>query len=145
MTLPWPAGIQVETDPAAENPAVAQALAEDVAARFAPRQERPFSILARRPEGTLAGGLNGVSHWGWVYVRHVFVAEDWRGRGLGRRLLQEAEGLARQRGCTGLYLDTFDPRAVAFYQGLGYLPCGVIEDFPPGHRRTFLCKRLEPA
>jgi hypothetical protein len=49
---------------------------------------------------------------------------------------------ARARQCLGLYLDTFDPGAVTFYEQCGFLRFGQIDGFPPGHMRTFLSKRL---
>lgn len=127
-----------------ESPAVASALGAEIAARFAPRDEAPFSILAHDENGALLGGLNGVTHWRWLYIKHLFVAPECRGFGLGTRLLQRAEEAARARGCVGLYLDSFDPRAIAFYETCGFARCGEIVDFPPGHSRVFASKRLEP-
>ena len=60
---------------------VAQSLAAEVAAQFAPRDEAPFSILAY-DGAELIGGLNGASHWGWRYIRQFWVAASWRGRGV---------------------------------------------------------------
>lgn len=136
--------LRLDWDESSACPELAAALAAEVAEGFGPRDERPFAILAREPGGALAGGVNGVTHWGWCYVRHLFVAAGRRRGGLGTRLLTEAERLARGRGCRGIYLDTFDPGAEAFYLRLGYERAGVIEDFPPGHRRTWLAKRLAP-
>ena len=121
---------------------VSQSLEGEVAARFGPRDEAPFSILAYDETQIVVGGLNGASHWGWRYIRHFWVAQGWRGRGVGRSLLQRAEMDARARNCVGLYLDTFDPGAAQFYARCGFAPFGRIEDFPPGHARTFLYKKL---
>ncbi len=117
-------------------------LGAEVAERFRPREETPLSILAHDAAGALVGGLNGSTHWGWLYIRQFWVAEGERGRGLGRRLLSEAEAKARARGCVGVYLDTFSPEATAFYEQCGFLRVGAIENFPPGHARTFLRKGL---
>jgi len=43
-------GLHFERNEAQESPAVAGALAKEIAARFAPRQEQPFSILAREQD-----------------------------------------------------------------------------------------------
>jgi ribosomal protein S18 acetylase RimI-like enzyme len=123
---------------------VAAALAAEVTADFGPRNESPLSIVAREGDAVI-GGLNGSTHWGWLYIRHLWVAPDWQRRGLGRRLLAEAEAQARARQCTGLYVDTFNPGAVVFYERAGFALVGRIEDFPPGHTRTFLRKRLTPS
>ena len=120
---------------------VASALAAEIVAGFGPRDESPLAIVATAGDAVV-GGLNGSSHWGWCYIRHLWVAADWRRRGLGQRLLADAEMQARARQCAGLYVDTFDPGAAAFYERAGFTRFGQIDGFPPGHRRTFLCKRL---
>jgi ribosomal protein S18 acetylase RimI-like enzyme len=120
---------------------VAASLAADIGARFGPKNEAPLSIVAYDGEA-VAGGLNGSMHWGWCYIRHLWVEAAWRGRGLGRRLVDEAEVLARGRGCVGLYVDTFDAGAVAFYERAGFGVFGRIDGFPPGFARVFLQKRL---
>jgi ribosomal protein S18 acetylase RimI-like enzyme len=121
---------------------VASSLAAEIAADFGPRDESPLSIVAREGD-TVVGGLNGSSHWGWCYIRHLWVHPDWRRRGLGYRLVAEAEALARARRCAGLYVDTFNDDAVRFYKQAGFACIGRIENFPPGHARTFLAKNLD--
>jgi ribosomal protein S18 acetylase RimI-like enzyme len=120
---------------------IASALAAEILAGFGPRDETPLSIVAQSGN-TVVGGLNGSTHWGWCYIRHLWVREGWRRRGLGYTLLAEAETQARARHCVGLYVDTFDAGAAAFYERSGFERFGRIDDFPPGHARTFLLKRL---
>jgi GNAT superfamily N-acetyltransferase len=88
-------------------------LAEEIAAGFGPRDEAPLSIVAYAADAVV-GGLNGATHWGWCYIRHLWVREDWRRRGLGLRLLAEAERHTRARHCAGVYVDTFDSGAARF-------------------------------
>ncbi|MGD9543200.1 MAG: GNAT family N-acetyltransferase [Methylocystis sp.] len=126
-----------------ESAELAARLGDEVADHFGPRDERPVCIVARDPQGSLVAGLNGVSHWRWLYVRHLWVDKPRRSRGLGRLLMAEAERLARARGCVGVYVDTFDSRAAAFYEGLGFARAGEIDGFPPGHARLFFRKPLQ--
>ena len=134
--------IAIFDDPGNSDAAiVAAALAAEIAAGFGPRNETPLSIVASAGSAVV-GGLNGSTHWGWCYIRHLWVKEDWRRRGLGLRLLDEAETQARARQCVGLYVDTFDAGAAAFYERAGFARIGQVEDFPPGHARIFLSKRL---
>jgi ribosomal protein S18 acetylase RimI-like enzyme len=120
---------------------VAASLAAEIAAGFGPRDETPLSIVASCGD-RVAGGLNGATHWGWLYIRQLWVHADWRRRGLGRRLLAAAEAQARARHCAGLYVDTFDAGAALLYEQAGFTLFGRIEGFPPGHARMFLCKAL---
>jgi GNAT superfamily N-acetyltransferase len=128
-----------ETDAGAET---AARLAEEVAQKFGPRDESPFALAAHDASGGWIGGIKGVIHWRWLYVAQFFVAPDWRGQGVGRALLGEAEIYARKKGCAGIYLDTFSPAAECFYRAQGFAVAGRIENFPPGATRTFLSKGL---
>lgn len=121
---------------------IMELLGAEVAARFGPRNEQPLTITARDPAGVLTGGVNGVSHWRWLYIRHFFIAPTWRRQGLGRRLMEQAEAAAIARGCIGIYLDTFEESAAAFYKRCGFVRCGRIENFPLGTARIYLSKAL---
>jgi GNAT superfamily N-acetyltransferase len=122
-----------------------EALAAEVTVVFGARDEEIVALAARDEAGGWIGGINGVIHWRWFYIAQFFVAPGWRGQGLGRSLLTEAEDLAREKNCVGLYLDTFSPRALAFYRANSFEIAGKIGDFPPGATRTFLFRALKPA
>lgn len=127
---------------AGEAAEIAARLGAEIAAQFGPRDETPLSILAHTDEGALIGGLNGVIHWRWLYIRHLWVAAVARGEGLGRELIAAAEVEARSRNCIGIYIDTFDLRVADYYEGAGFSRAGEIADFPPGGQRIYLSKRL---
>jgi GNAT superfamily N-acetyltransferase len=130
-----------ETGPNAGAETAAR-LAEEVAASFGARDETYFALAARDASERWIGGIKGVIHWRWLYVAQFFVAPSWRGKGLGRALLAEAEALAREKNCVGLYLDTFSPAAERFYRAQGFVVAGRIENFPPAATRTFLSKPI---
>ena len=125
-----------------ESAEIAARLGAEIAAQFGPRDETPLSILARSAGGELIGGLNGIAHWRWLYIRHLWVAATARGDGLGRQLMAAAEAQARALGCVGMYIDTFDPRIAAYYERAGFSRVGEIVDFPPGGQRIYLSKPL---
>ncbi|MEO5913624.1 MAG: GNAT family N-acetyltransferase [Luteolibacter sp.] len=94
-----------------------------------------------RSDGIIVGGLIGYTHWNWLFVRQLWVAEDHRQRGIGSRLMAAAEGEALARGCIHAHCDTFDFQALPFYQKLGYTTFGTLADYPVGHTRYFLSKQ----
>lgn len=102
-----------------------------------------FAVTAKGPGGDLMGGAAGLTKWQWMYVESLWIAEEMRGLKLGAQLLRQAETLARDRGCIGVWLDTMSFEAKPFYLKQGYKEFGAIHDLPPGHQRHFLCKRLD--
>jgi ribosomal protein S18 acetylase RimI-like enzyme len=74
-------------------------------------------------------------------VHDLAVLPDWRGRGIGRRLLRAAEGVARERGCCKVTLEVRgdNAAALALYARLGY-GAGASGGSPVQH--LFMEKRL---
>jgi GNAT superfamily N-acetyltransferase len=111
--------------------------------RLGPADERPVKFVARDASGTVVGGILGHTRWRWLYIAKLWVDESARGQGVGARLMEAAEDLARSRGCTDVSLDTFDFQARPFYEKLGYELFGTLEGYPPGSRQYYLRKRLK--
>ena len=101
-----------------------------------------IGLMLKNPAGKTDGGLTARIGFGWMFVELLFVPERLRGQGAGRQLMEEAETVARQHGCIGIWLDTFTFQAPGFYQKLGYTVFGEIENYPPGSSRYFLHKHL---
>ncbi len=108
-----------------------------------PPNMRPVAILLTDDNGAAVGGLWGKTSYDWLFVEFLAVPPEWRGHSLGTRLIGEAERIARERGCCGLWLDTFEFQARGFYEKLGFSLFGTLEDHPVGSRRYFMQKRFE--
>jgi GNAT superfamily N-acetyltransferase len=111
-------------------------------ARIGPANEQPVRLVVRNERNTVIAGLLGNTKWGWLYVEKLWVSEAARGRQLGSRLLARAEEIARQRGCIGAYLTTFEHQARPFYEQRGYRLFGTLEGYPAGTREYYVCKRF---
>ncbi|MDD5264189.1 MAG: GNAT family N-acetyltransferase [Candidatus Bipolaricaulis sp.] len=70
------------------------------------------------------------------YVEGLYVDPSWRRRGLGRRLVEEAETWARSRGCTEMASDTTSeyPDSLAVHRALGYEVTRSSQRFRKGLR-----------
>jgi GNAT superfamily N-acetyltransferase len=121
--------------------AVSEGLSAFNEADVGPADRRPLAVIVRDAAAIVAG-LSGFTAWGWLYVQWLWVDDRHRGQHLAARMLDAAEGEARQRGCHGAWIDTFSPVALKVYQRHGYAPFGELPDFPVGRTRTFLRKKL---
>jgi GNAT superfamily N-acetyltransferase len=100
-------------------------------------------LVVKHPEtGVTDGGLTARIGFGWMFIELLFLPERLRGQGAGREIMLRAEDVAREHGCTGIWLDTFSFQAPGFYEKLGYTVFGEIANYPPGSSRYFLHKHL---
>jgi GNAT superfamily N-acetyltransferase len=103
---------------------------------------RALAIFVRDDAGTIMAGLSGGTWAGYLEVKSLWVREDRRGQGHGRRLLLAAEREALARGCDRVLLDTHDFQAIEFYKRLGYEIFGEFDGIGGRHTRYYLRKRL---
>jgi ribosomal protein S18 acetylase RimI-like enzyme len=80
------------------------------------------------------------------YIQTVALREDWRGRGVGSRLVQLAEErIFRESPNVFLCVSSFNQRAKSLYQRLGYEVIGELKDYiVRGHSEWLLRKTRGP-
>lgn len=99
-------------------------------------------IIARDAAGQVTGGARCDLNAGWLYLDWLWVAEAARGTGLGSRLLEAAEALARDCDLIGVHLWTYSFQAPGFYAKQGYTEFARMADMPPGAMRLWFAKRF---
>jgi GNAT superfamily N-acetyltransferase len=114
---------------------------------FNRQQAGPFRykrtvLTVRDAKRRLLGGLILQSYWKESYVELLWVTARARGAGLGRRLIQEAERQARQRGSRLIHLNTYSFQAPRFYEKQGYRRFGGLAGSPKAASRHFYVKHL---
>ena len=112
-----------------------------------PHEVRPphgaFVVAYLRGE---AVGCGAVKHHpgGVTDIKRMWLAESARGLGLGRRLLEHLEQLAREHGATVAHIETGDvlPEAIALYRSAGYAEVPAFNQEPFADR--WFAKPLRP-
>ncbi|AYD01927.1 GNAT family N-acetyltransferase [Neorhizobium sp. NCHU2750] len=104
-----------------------------------------ISFLVARLDGK-AVGCGGIK---WfdddsAELKRIFVHDDARGHGIGRKIMAELEALAAARAADRLYLETgpLNVEAVRLYQALGYSTCGPFSDYEENPHSLFMTKIL---
>ena len=102
----------------------------------------PLNVFLRDPTGGIHGGLLGWTVWSWLHIDTLWVSEEFRLLGYGRRILKAAERAARLRGCKLVDVDTFDFQARGFYEKAGYEVFGKLENINGAFTRFYMSKKI---
>jgi GNAT superfamily N-acetyltransferase len=103
---------------------------------------RRLAVLVRDASDVTVGGVIGRTWGKCCHVQVLWLREDFRGKGVGGKLLAMAEQEAARRGCTLVHLDTFSFQAPDFYKRQGYEEFHAIPGFPRGITKHFFHKAL---
>lgn len=103
---------------------------------------QPINLIVSDDAGNLIGGLHAEVYWGWMEINYFWIQEEYRGKGLGGQLMEQAEKLAKTMGAKKALLTTFDFQARSYYEKKGYQIAGEIKDYPPGSSYYTMVKTL---
>jgi GNAT superfamily N-acetyltransferase len=101
-----------------------------------------ITLFLRDNEQRIIGGVHGWTAFNYLHVDVLWLRQDVRGTGYGKRLLLAAEREALNRGCRYAQLDTFSFQARGFYEKLGYRVFGELDDVAGEHMWYFMRKDL---
>ena len=91
----------------------------------------------------IVGTLDGDYVAGVMYVSQLLVAHNKRGLGTGKKLMNEAEKVARKNKLHLMYLKTgLGWKSVKFYEALGFKPVATIKNFYAKKDFCFMTKYL---
>ncbi|WP_282014577.1 GNAT family N-acetyltransferase [Marinifilum flexuosum] len=103
---------------------------------------KPIEIIVRDDKGEIIGGLYGRSIWGTLEIKTFVVKAQNRNKGIGKKIILEAEKEAKKRNCRFISLDTFSFQAPKFYERLGFEKVGTETDFPKGFDKYYYRKNI---
>lgn len=107
-----------------------------------PSENSPLDIFYEDEDGNKYAGLVAEVFGNWLCIHYLFVNEKFRGRGVGKKIIQIAEEEARNRGCRFAFVDTFSFQAPEFYEKLGYKEVFALKEYPYKGARYYYTKDL---
>ena len=99
-------------------------------------------LFVKDDAGRVCGGILGEICWNWLEIEYLFVEPDFRRQGIGKRLMHEAEKMAREKNCDFIKIDTLGFQALDFYVKEGFEVYGTIEN-AGGYPHYYLKKDLK--
>jgi GNAT superfamily N-acetyltransferase len=102
----------------------------------------PVNYFVKNERDEVMGGLLGSIWGGWLHIAYLWVDEAVRGRDLATEMMDQAEAYARERHCHSIMLDTHSFQARPFYEKRGFEVFATLDDWPKGHKKFFLKKKL---
>lgn len=104
--------------------------------------EQRFHVMARDAAGVLQGGIRATCYWNTLHIELLWLSEDVRGSGIGRKLIDQAEAFAIENKCENAFVETTSWQAKPFYEKNGYRLMATLHDRPKGHSTHYLSKLL---
>jgi len=99
------------------------------------------NLFLEDEEGHIYGGIISEICWNWLEIHYLFIEDEYRSFGYGKRLMLEAEEMAKTKQCEFIKVDTLSFQALDFYKRLGFEVFGVIEN-AGRHTHYYLKKEL---
>ena len=104
----------------------------------------PLRLVLKDDSSQVIGGIIGeLACWNRLNINIFWVDERFRSLGFGKKLLSEAEVIAKKKGCKIILLDTFSFQAPEFYLKNGYELYATLDNCPEGYKKYYFKKVLE--
>jgi ribosomal protein S18 acetylase RimI-like enzyme len=101
-----------------------------------------INLVLRDHDGNVVGGVITSMKTGVMHLEVLWIDERFRGQGLGRRLLTEAEKIAKEKGVVSGLTWVVSFNSPEFFQKCGYEVFGVSDGYPDPVKEYYLKKKL---
>ena len=99
-------------------------------------------LAIRDDYGQIIGGLSAFTAFGVLHIELMWIDAKLRRQGLGRRLLTEAEKIAKEKGAVSGLTWVLSFNSPEFFQKCGYEVFGVSDGYPDPIKEYYLKKRF---
>jgi len=101
-----------------------------------------IKLVIRDSTDDVIGGLLAFTTMRNLVVELVWLDERYRGRGLGRKLILEAERIAQEHGCIAVQASALSFQSPGFFRRMGYTVFGMSDGYPDPVKEYYLIKRF---
>ena len=101
-----------------------------------------YWFVAEDDSGEIIGSITGRTYYNEVHIGDLIIDKNYRGQGIGTKLVIAVEEAYRNKEFEKITLTTFGFQAPGFYKKLGYSLEFVREDKNPKLSKYFYCKPL---
>jgi ribosomal protein S18 acetylase RimI-like enzyme len=116
---------------------------QDYNSNFFEIDDEPNFVISETDEvNELVGGIVCTIVGQWLEIDFLWVKDDQRGKGLGKKLLFEAEKIGMENKCTKAFLNTMSFQAKPFYLKYGYNIVYIQKGYPLVNEKYFMEKDL---
>ncbi|MFI0430845.1 GNAT family N-acetyltransferase [Mariniflexile sp. HMF6888] len=105
-------------------------------------KEIKFFVFVRNEFDKIIGGIRAVCFWNTMHIELLWLSEDCRGKGIGKKLIESAENFAKENGYEKVFVETTSWQAKPFYEKVGYSHIATLNGRPKGHASHYLTKNI---
>jgi len=102
-----------------------------------------INLVLKDGKGNVVGGLNASTMVRVMHLEVFWVAEEYRKLGYGKKLVLEAERIAKENGCIACQICSLSFQSPEFFQKLGYETFGIDDGYPDPIEEHYFIKRFE--
>ncbi len=100
-------------------------------------------VVNLHDQNLFIGGLVCTHVGKWIELDFLWIHENYRKYGLGKRLIGELENLAEDLKCSSLSTTTFNFQAKPFYEASGFKVVYTQRNYPITSTKYFMEKHLK--
>lgn len=104
--------------------------------------EVKFFVFVSDKSEEIIGGIRATCFWNTLHIELFWLSEKCRGKGIGKKLIDAAEGFAKENTCDKAFVETTSWQAKPFYEKMGYHLMATLNGRPKGHASHYLTKNL---
>ncbi len=101
-----------------------------------------FILKSVDSSNSVIAGIHCQIGGGWLYIASLWINKKHRKQGMGKKLLAQAQEIAIQKKCIGIYLYTYSFQNPQFYEKLGFQVFGKLENFCGSNSKLYMKKAL---